>query len=167
MSVDYNDCVDCLFFLWGSKNVWWAVSPFLNKSFVTLVRYPLLDKVNSYGSIMDSVLPYYIYVLSIWPVAYNTGTHVLISQCNPCTYVNNTFRLLFFCSIIDGPSVSPSIFVSIIQSILEDHTSNLMIYLDDIIIRICCSMVKKHNSKFRLRQVLDRRNINLNQRIGP
>ena len=60
MSVDYNDCVDCLFFLWGSKNVWWAVSPFLNKSFVTLVRYPLLDKVNSYGSIMDSVLPYYI-----------------------------------------------------------------------------------------------------------
>ena len=96
MSVDYNDCVDCLFFLWGSKNVWWAVSPFLNKSFVTLVRYPLLDKVNSYGSIMDSVLPYYIYVLSIWPVAYNAGTHVKISQCNPCTYVNNALRFLFF-----------------------------------------------------------------------
>ena len=33
-------------------------SPFLNKSFVTVVRYPLLDKVNSYGS----ALPYIKYI---------------------------------------------------------------------------------------------------------
>ena len=42
-----------------------------------------------------------------------------------------------FCSTIDGPSVSPSIFVSIIQTILEDRIPNVMIYLDDIIISIC------------------------------